>query len=315
MRNCVECKKHINVMELLVCTKCKGNFHYQCVGIALNDYKGQKEELDLNWICPGCTGITKRLPRGDLTPASPASSIMNDSFMSSISVDDYENNDQNIPGDTLIDKTIQFPPVKSFIANITLEQISALLDEKLQNINYTITHKLCKSIDKLELDFADLRKKLLEQQQLFRSQIDQIDLKIKTLEAENIRAKIELAELQKKLEIKPYTQHQTSPVVGHEMKKIVLYGLDEYEWESEYELHDRVVGIFSSILPVNLTGYIEEMTRLGKRGHRRPLVIELLSKNMTKYLLDNQHYFRNTGFNISEFLNEEATKNEENYKK
>lgn len=84
-------------------------------------------------------------------------------------------------------------------------------------------------------------------------------------------------------------------------KKIVLYGLEEYP-EYETDLYNRVISVFRNILEVDLTGYIEELSRLGRKGYKRPLVIEIISKRMTKYILQNKHYFRNTGLAISEYL-------------
>lgn len=78
-------------------------------------------------------------------------------------------------------------------------------------------------------------------------------------------------------------------------KILVLYGLDELWYETEAELHDRVIDVFQSITRVDLTGYIEDLERIGQRGSRRPLKVELLSKRMTKYLLTHVTLFKNTG--------------------
>lgn len=43
-------------------------------------------------------------------------------------------------------------------------------------------------------------------------------------------------------------------------------------------------------------------------NYNRPLVIELISKRITKCLIDNSIYFRGTNLYISEFLDENARK-------
>lgn len=87
-------------------------------------------------------------------------------------------------------------------------------------------------------------------------------------------------------------------------KMLVLYGLEENEFETEADLYNRVVTAFFDITQTDLTGYIEDMTRIGYRGRRRPLKIEFLSKRMTRYLLRSVNMFRNTGLWVSEFLDE-----------
>lgn len=89
-------------------------------------------------------------------------------------------------------------------------------------------------------------------------------------------------------------------------KILVLYGLDELWYETEAELHDRVIDVFQSITQVDLTGYIEDLARIGQRGSRRPLKVELLSKRMTKYLLTHVTLFKNTGLWISEILDQKG---------
>jgi hypothetical protein len=101
-------------------------------------------------------------------------------------------------------------------------------------------------------------------------------------------------------------------------KCLVLYGLNEYQQESEFELHDRVIIILYDITGIDLTGYIEDLSRIGKRGYRRPLKIELLSKRLTKYVLQSVKLFRNTGLWLSTYLDEaglhQRKRERENYR-
>lgn len=108
---------------------------------------------------------------------------------------------------------------------------------------------------------------------------------------------------------KPEIQQDQVSTIEHNGKNskiLVLYGLDEIRFENEAELHDRIIDVFQSIIQVDLTGYIEEFERIGQRGTRRPLKIELLSKRMTKYLLSRVQLFRSTGLWISELLDQKG---------
>lgn len=73
-------------------------------------------------------------------------------------------------------------------------------------------------------------------------------------------------------------------------------------------LVDRVINIIFEIINVDLNGYIEKITRLGRNGYRRPLVIELLSKKMTKYIISQSRLFSRSGIAIAEFLDNDAIK-------
>lgn len=60
-------------------------------------------------------------------------------------------------------------------------------------------------------------------------------------------------------------------------------------------------------LDIDLTGYIEETYRLGrKHSKNQPLVIELISKRMAKYVIENKQCLQGTRLYISEFLDENS---------
>lgn len=88
-------------------------------------------------------------------------------------------------------------------------------------------------------------------------------------------------------------------------KKIVLYGFPEYYKEPDYDQQCRLIDICYEKLNIDLTGYIEETYRLGRNYNRnRPLVIELISKRMAKYIVENKHCLQGTRLFLSEFLDE-----------
>ncbi|KOB58247.1 putative Iodotyrosine dehalogenase 1, partial [Operophtera brumata] len=93
----------------------------------------------------------------------------------------------------------------------------------------------------------------------------------------------------------------------HDNKKIiVLYGLTEYHNENENDLEKRVTSMFMDVMNIDLTGYVEETIRMGKYGRRRPIRLEIISKRMTKYILNNARQFKSTGVYVSEYLSGQA---------
>lgn len=143
----------------------------------------------------------------------------------------------------------------------------------------------------------------MAEQRDMKQEINKINTYIKAIEAENNKLKAQLHEMHN---MKNRAENR-KPIQEdlHDQdysKKIILYGLSENSWENEYELHERVVNIFHDILHVNLVGCIDDMKRLGRHGQRRPLMMELLSKQMKRYVLQNKHLFNNTGLTIHECL-------------
>lgn len=45
---------------------------------------------------------------------------------------------------------------------------------------------------------------------------------------------------------------------------------------------------------------------MGRHGQRRPLMIELLSKQMKRYILENQYLFNNSGLTVYEYLDRKS---------
>lgn len=80
----------------------------------------------------------------------------------------------------------------------------------------------------------------------------------------------------------------------------------ENYYENEQELSERAINIFYDILNIDISGYIEEVSRIGTRISKRPLKIELLSRRMAQFILQNAQYFKNTGLTVSEYLDKQA---------
>lgn len=123
-----------------------------------------------------------------------------------------------------------------------------------------------------------------------KKEINSLNTCIKEIESENKKLQASIIKIQNQIsQLKPNQYRETVRTNQEkENKTIVLYGLQEHQWENEFELHNRIIHIFQDFFDVNLTGYIEEVSRIGKKGYRRPLQIELLNKRLTKYILSNK---------------------------
>ncbi|XP_063391387.1 uncharacterized protein LOC134676936 [Cydia fagiglandana] len=158
--------------------------------------------------------------------------------------------------------------------------------------------------------------------------IDETNKKILTLEHEMASLKLQTQLLENKLKssgsdrivpsnkteqpsnnnyVRDSPNHNfTGPSHTEYVRRLVLYGLNEHDRESKPILIDQVLNLFYDIYNIDLTGQIEEIWRIGRRGFRRPIVIELLSKRMTKYIIENASYLKYTGLFVSEFLDRDS---------
>ncbi|KAJ8732552.1 hypothetical protein PYW07_015151 [Mythimna separata] len=181
-----------------------------------------------------------------------------------------------------------------------LKENNKFIITELQN---TIELEINKAITKLKEDIEGKTDFLYKQNDKTTHEIEEINKKIEKLCKENETLKNEInnmKHLPSTPEIKDNENHS---------KKIVIYGFSENYNESDYELHNRLIEMFYEILHVDLTGYIEETNRIGKYTMKtRPLVMELLSKKMARYIIENSYNFQGTNIYMSEFLNENARK-------
>ncbi|XP_063370262.1 uncharacterized protein LOC134658506 [Cydia amplana] len=217
---------------------------------------------------------------------------------------------------------------------ITLEKFEKLLDKKLETnrqsliseLKITLLSEINKAMTELRNEIAQTNNTIKSEQDNHKQAISKINNTIISIEKEHKKIKTEVEEINKITAIfgQASSSNKAIPVncthcseYKNEIcqKKLVLYGLQENHWENESELYDRILYVFQDILNVNLVEYIEACTRIGRKGQRRPIVIELLSKKVTKYLLNNKAYFKNTGVWISEFLDQESLKSRHTLKK
>lgn len=320
---CCACHQNISYpSELINCTHCKDTYHYACLNITSANYMKNKHNYEKYWKCPNCENVTRRKRNDD----TPVKQTFNDALRST---DDNHIND--ILHITKAEGNTSFNHNNTEVASrndkrdtptyyelpnlntdtVTLENLSTLLDLKLNQNNQTILNDLRKTIHseineaiaKLKHEITGNTDTLFKQQNNQQKQIELLNTKIEKLQQNNMNLQHEIKQIQNKIHT-PTSVH----VLNENSKKIVLYGLTEYCGESENDLFHRAVNVFLDFLSIDLSENIEDIRRLGKQknNYQRPVVIELLSKRTTNYILKNSTCFMNTGIYVSEYLNETA---------
>ncbi|KAL0859172.1 hypothetical protein ABMA27_010996 [Loxostege sticticalis] len=180
---------------------------------------------------------------------------------------------------------------------LTLQSITNVITRSLQENNNMIIIQLQNTIQ------TEVQKAI----QLLRAEYKQDICNLKeenkniTIEIQQLNEKIHKLQKENDLLIKDINMIRNNE---NYCKKFVLFGLEEYYKEPECDLYDRIHELFRNLMQVDLRGYIEDTYRIGRynRNGNRPLVVELISKRMVKYLIDNSGYLYKTGLSISEFL-------------
>jgi uncharacterized protein (UPF0335 family) len=225
---------------------------------------------------------------------------------------DSDESDVSLLGNTMCTPQNNLMRNDTSINQSTVDKISHLLDTKLEQYKTSTVSELKSEmraliqqeihhvISSLKLEITENMKCVTSKQTALQSEIDQFHSKIMALETEQKKLKNEIQNLHNGHKI--VTEKPTEDI----SKRIVLYGLDASQRDNENELYVRIANVFRGILNVNIEGYIESLHRLGKRGNRRPIVIELISKRMSQYILDNCRAFQGTGLTISRYLDTEG---------
>lgn len=273
-----------------------------------------------NWKCPSCkckvpkTGNldtpvrpTDQNPtqKHDNSPESNNITLRKRTLTEKNDTSSFENT--SILGDTICSEKTEENITHDDCANLTLQNISEIIIQRLQenNINIisqlqnTIQKEVQKAINSLKEELKQDVENLYEQNRNRMKEIEQLSNKIDELKNENYILKKEIQNIEKKIIFS--SDNKSSE---NNRNKIVLYGLPEYYKEPECDLYDRIHRLFWNPLRVDLTGYIEDAHRIGRynRDGNRPLVVELISKRMVKYLLENRQCLQESGLSISAFL-------------
>lgn len=306
---CAGCLQELPRREFLTCRHCGNSYDLECANIASKRiYNTMTLERKNIWKCQACSCNSPKTGNAD-TPIRPRDRELTDLELNNIT-ETFSSQDLSILADT---NQIEVSSNKIVQCELTIQNLSEMIATQLKENNKSIISQLQTTIQ-TEINKAiaqlkqDVTKDINSLSQLNKKQqidIQLINTKINKLENTNEELKKEIKDLEEKLTTGQFRKH--SPETNR--KKIVLFGFTEYYREPENDLHNRITELFRDIMRVDLAGYIEDTYRIGKYNKKnRPLVIELLSKKMAKYITENSQYFHGTKLSISDFLDENARK-------
>lgn len=332
---CEGCRQDIIDKKFLTCVLCSHKYDLKCANVLEKHfYSLMTPERKRDWKCPHCTSkIPKKGNTG--TPIRQQETESNQqgaqhdtlTLLTNENVtlrrntqrncyEDLTSSEKNtVLGDTLYAETSFDQPE----TQLTMENLSDMISKKLEKNNESllaqfknlIQIEVTKTIDELKEKIKNELK--LEIEELCKlnkcrmNEIQEMKNEVGKLMTINQKLQKEIQEIEIKCKTSNSNPHQYS-TPENISKKIVLYGFPEYYRETDLELHDRLCDMFQQYFQVNLVGYIEETRRIGKfnNNQTRPLVIELISKKMTKFLLDNKRYLYGAKLSISEYLDNAA---------
>lgn len=315
---CAGCKQILPKRRFLTCSLCNCVYDLACANVSEKRFfNTMTTEYRQKWKCQAC--YCKMPKTGNMdTPAQASDCIQpvqcNSPEINNITIrktaptSTYHNESINSDDMSLLGDTVYHDNTETdSLSKLTLNNLSDIIRQSLQENNERIISRLQSTIQKeinnsmklLREEFSQVVKNLNDQNNERKIEIEQLSLKIEQLTMENESMKKEIKE------IATMTQRNNSS--EQNCKKIVIHGFAEYYREPEIDLHNRIHGLFQELLHVDLTGYIEDTYRIGHfRSGKRPLVIELISKRMTRHILNHKDWLQNTGLSISEYLDKTA---------
>lgn len=338
MSSCAGCKQEIVDRERMKCHICKHEYDLTCANVSekrFNLFFHPCNQQPKEWKCPNCvckqpkknndnTPIrSSTLPATELQPdemnitmrRQPKKKIENASFSVLLNEPNESNIEltqpinENMLGDTIVGPQQD----KDWI----IGQISELLDAKLLNYNSLIISNIKSEIktlvhQEIQLALKDFKAEtnsnidtINSQQGASNQEIGYLLNKIKDIEGQLSILKEQTGNTT----IPPSApQKLETPTLKDHTRTLILYGLDQPTWEDENELYKRIAFLFHDILDVNIDGYIDDLRRLGRRGNRNPISIDLISTRMTKFILANKQHFRAAGLTLSHFLDDDSLK-------
>ncbi|CAG9822872.1 unnamed protein product [Phaedon cochleariae] len=155
---------------------------------------------------------------------------------------------------------------------LLMQQINSNLSEKIEKVEQS-TQSLCKTL---------------------KSEVATNKEEVQLLQEENKQLKTQLEKVERR------QRHNN----------LVFYGIEEEATETQYFLIETIVEITRQKLEVELKeSEINDIFRLGKKtGHKRPVLISLLSHIKRQEILKNGPKLKNTGIFIAEDLSESDLK-------
>lgn len=321
---CPGCQQKVPIRENLTCVLCKCRYDLECAGVSKDHYiKVMTLEHRKSWKCQTCVCKIPKTDNSDtpvrsardpeytqypITPIEGINITMRKTIMNPSEATPCSDSLSFIGDTQQTQESIEI--FKDTQTQVSMQSLSELIVLRLKENNKSIIEELQTTIQ------TEIKKAITEITQDFELKISDLTMKNndRKLEIEKINIKLENLCVENealKKEIRDLSIHSSQPLHAPEInhKKIVLYGLAEYYREPQNELYNRLIELFRDIANMDLSGYIEDMNRVGRKGSKnRPLIIELLSKSMTKYILNNSQCFKGTGLFVSEFLDATARK-------
>jgi hypothetical protein len=337
---CAGCFQQIPDRRFLKCSICQEHYDLQCSNVSeARFYNTMTADRKKTWNCPKCVAQRPKLnvdnantpirnqtctsnlnisitPLDTLenctTQTETQTEISNITLRKKPSYYEYINpsdEDDILPeGNTLKINTLTSSNKIKDENTINIQQLDALLKRNLKENNenflrqvkITIQTEIEHSLRELKLELKDKTDKIIKDQSETEKEITGLNTKIENLNLKCSMLQKDTEMLQEQINNKHNTQYIYENMENRD-KIVVLHGLIYNYWESEYDLTKRISTIFHELLNINISGYIEEISYIGRKGPKRPLKIELISKKMKKYILENSDCFKNTGLNITEY--------------
>lgn len=334
--NCAGCHQLIPDRRFLTCHICSQHYDLDCANVSEKRfYNTMSVDQKEKWKCPLCKSKAPKIDNKNTpirqqqynTDCPPTTATLEDQHCEESNQasdtnitfrkksyfynerNSYEDDDSIcLPLGNTIQENPDSPSTKQ--ETINLYQFNALLEQHFeQNNKYIISHldsiksEMENTLLELKIQFKQTTDNIKKQQFKIEKEIGTIDSKLQTLQQECSTLRSENELLRKELNVIKNTETiKEFKAKENNDKLIVLHGLTYNYWETNYDLTERISNIFYETMCINISGYIEEISFIGKKGSKRPVKIELISKRMKKYILENSDYFKGSGLGVSEYL-------------
>ncbi|KAL0870631.1 hypothetical protein ABMA27_005591 [Loxostege sticticalis] len=113
------------------CRLCIGKFHYQCINIDRQQFLAITKEQASTWICPACSNVTRRARSNDNTPVRQGNLTPRLEDCLDMSCELSDPSTSNLPPAPSSASRICSVNNTTAKEEVTMDRISALLDEKL----------------------------------------------------------------------------------------------------------------------------------------------------------------------------------------
>ncbi|KAI8427190.1 hypothetical protein MSG28_014793, partial [Choristoneura fumiferana] len=212
--NCLACSEAVHKDLLLMCSSCKGGYHYSCVSVPTEHYEKYVKSGNNTWRCPSCSNVTRRR-RGEDTPVtkhyerSPPGLSNTDMSI----CEETPSCDHNKIENLLLRAQAANNSSMELSLNKITDSLSSMLDAKLANVqrdlamidsklNSTkqeifreIKKEFSHALDKIKKDFSDTTDFLSEEIKSFKANLSSVNVKVQELQSENLRLNAELQSL------------------------------------------------------------------------------------------------------------------------